>query len=325
MRVDWWGEGKVAKAPGRRLSAVSTGITSIAFLAFVGTPGFALDSAPPSAPAKISPKSFSSAEQALRVGIDDLKSGDAASSVAALTYAAEGGESIARWKLGEMYADGVGVPRDDLKAYEYFNKLVEDYDEDSPDQRNRSAISNAFVAVGVYCLTGIANSDVRPDPDRARELFLYAATTFGDPDAQYNLAHMYIVGAGGLSKDNIVAARWLLLASDKGHRPSQALLGHMLFAGDGVPLQRARGLMWLTIAKNAAQGPKDDWIRDLYQRDFAGASEGDRRVAAAMLEERAKGPPLPSFISRSLVTTMQILRPVGVPVLAGAPAPAPQE
>jgi len=283
---------------------------------FAGTPALALDSSTPTAPAKISPKGFTSAEQALRAGIDDLKSGDAASSVEALTYAAEGGEPIARWKLGEMYAEGIGVPRDDVKAYQYFNKLVEDYDEDAPDERNRGAISNAFVAVGVYCLTGVANSNVRADPERARELFLYAATTFGDPDAQYNLSHMYIVGAGGLARDNIVAVRWLMLASSKGHRPSQALLGHMLFVGDGLPPQRARGLMWLTIAKNGAEGSKDDWIRDLYQRDFAAAGEDDRRAAAAMLDERAKGPPLPSFISRSL----QMLRPLGVPMVAGAPS-----
>jgi hypothetical protein len=284
------------------------------------TPAFALDGSTSSAPAKISPKSFSSAEQALRAGIDELKSGDAASSVEALTYAADGGEPIARWKLGEMYADGIGVPRDDVKAYQYFNKLVEDYDEDAADRRNRGAISNAFVAVGVYCLTGIPNSNVRADPERARELFVYAATTFGDPDAQYNLAHMYIVGAGGLAKDNIVAIRWLMLASSKGHLPSQALLGHMLFVGDGLPPQRARGLMWLTIAKNGAEGSKDDWIRELYQRDGAAASEDDRRAAAAMFDERAKGPPLPSFISRSVVETLQILRPLGVPLLAGAPS-----
>ena len=66
-----------------------------------------------------------------------------------------------------MYADGQGVPQDDLKAYHYFNQMVEDYDEDQPDRRNQGAISNAFVAVGVYCLNGIPNSEVRPDP-RAR-------------------------------------------------------------------------------------------------------------------------------------------------------------
>ncbi len=325
MRVAAWAESRRGDAQGPRFAAASLGLLTVCLLTFPAGPGRAFDGTTPSAPAKISPKSFSSAEQALRVGIDDLNAGDAASSVEALTYAAEGGQPIARWKLGEMYADGIGVARDDVKAYQYFNKLVEDYDEDAPDQRNRGAISNAFVAVGVYSLAGIPNSNVRADPERARGLFQYAATTFGDPDAQYNLAHMYITGAGGLAKDDIIALRWLMLAAGKGHRPSQALLGHMLFVGDGVPPQRARGLMWLTIAKNGADDGKDEWIRNLYQSDLAAAAPEDRKAAAAMLDERAKGPPLPSFISRSVVRTLQILRPLGVPMLAGAPAPQPAE
>jgi len=317
MRVDACAEGGVEKARGRRAVA----LFAFGILTGLSWPGLAFDSSTANAPPKISPQNFASAEQALRAGIDDLNAGNPASSVAALTYAAEGGEPIARWKLGEMYADGVGVARDDVKAYHYFNQLVQDYDEDAPDQRNRGAISNAFVAVGVYSLNGIANSDVHADPERARELFQYAATTFGDPDAQYNLAHMYIAGAGGLEKDNLVAMRWLMLACGKGHRPSEALLGHMLFAGDGVPPQRPRGLMWLTTAKNGAEGPRDEWIRDLYQRDFAAASDADRRAAAALLDERAKGPPLPSAISRTVVKTLQILRPLSIPMLAGAAAP----
>jgi hypothetical protein len=312
------------------------GRDSVLFAAFlfslVVAPAFALDGSTSNPPVKISPKSFASAEQALRAGLDELNAGDAASCVDALTYAAEGGQTVARWKLGEMYADGVGVSRDDVKAYHYFNQLVQDYDEDALDPRNRGAVSSAFVAVGVYSLTGIPNSDVRPDPERARELFQYAASTFGDPDAQYNLAHMYMVGSGGLAKDKLVAVRWLMLASGKGHRPSQALLGHLLFAGDGVLPQRARGLMWLTIAEDGAESPKDDWIRDLYRRDFAAASPQDREMATAMLGERAKGPAAPPEISRT-VQTLQILRRLGIPVLAAAPqspdpapaAPSPAE
>ena len=307
--------------PGR----IAATLAAFCILTFVPAPGFALDGSTPNAPTKISPKSFTSAEQALRAGIDDLKAGDAASSVAALTFAAEGGQPIARWKLGEMYADGVGVARDDAKAYHYFNQLVEEYDEEAPDQRIRGAISNAFVAVGVYSLTGIPNSDVHADPERARELFQYAATTFGDPDAQYNLAHMYIVGAGGLSKDNITAARWLMLAAGKGHRPSQTLLGHMLLTGEGVSMQRGRGLMWLQIAKNGAEGPKDEWICQIYERDFAAANDDDRKVAAAMLDQRAKGPPLPSFVSRSVVKSTQMSRPFNIPMMAASPPPQPAE
>ena len=155
-----------------------------------------------------------------------------------------------------------------------------------------SAISNAFVTVGVYCLNGIPNSDVRPDPRRAHELFQYAATTFGDPNAQYNLAHMYIVGAGACQGQH---HRHSLAGpgGQTGPSTSQALLGHMLFVGDGVLDQRARGLMWLELAKDGAPDPKDQWIRELYQRDFQVASDVDRRAAAAMYEAPTKGTPTP--------------------------------
>jgi uncharacterized protein len=250
---------------------------------------------------------FASGQEALRVGEEDLRAGKMEASVGALTYAAESGQVIARWKLGQMYARGDGVPRDDVKAYHFFNELVEGYDEDQPDLQNTSAISDAFVAVGVYCLNGMPDSDVRADPHRAHELFQYAATTFADPNAQYNLAHMYMVGAGGLTKDNVAAVRWLALAAKAGHPPSQALLGHMLFVGNGVADQRARGLMWLELAKDGAPNPKGQWILDLYQRDFRDASDAERLAAASMLDTRAKGTSSP--LARTNVTSF--LQPFG--------------
>jgi uncharacterized protein len=252
--------------------------------------------------------SFTSRQEALRVGEEDLRAGKVEASIAALTYAAESGEVIARWKLGQMYAKGDGVPRDDSNAYHYFNQVVQDYDEDQPEQQDVTAISDAFVAVGVYCLNGIPNSDVRPDPQRAHELFQYAATTFADPNAQYNLAHMYMIGAGGLAKDKVAALRWLAIAAKAGHAPSQALLGHMLFVGNGVLDQRARGLMWLALAKDGTPNPKVQWIRELYQRDFLDASDTERLAATSMRDARAKGTS-PSA-ARSSVTSF--LQPFGV-------------
>jgi uncharacterized protein len=274
------------------------------------TPALALDRSNANTQKKMTAKNFASGQQALRVGLGYLKIGDTESSVAALTYAAANGQALACWKLGEMYANGDGVPRDDVKAYYYFNQLVEDYDEDRPDQRDLSAISDAFVMVGVYCLYGIPDSDVRADPHRAHELFQYAATTFADPNAQYNLAHMYIVGAGGLAKDNVAAIRWLALAAKQGHPPAQALLGHMLFVGDGMPDQRPRGLMWLEVAKDGAADPKDQWVGELYRRDFQAATDGDRQVAAAMHEALARGTP-PPVLTRSSVTSL--LQPFDAP------------
>ena len=86
--------------------------------------------------------------------------------------------------------------------------------------------------------------------------------------------------------------RWLALAADKGHMQAQALLGHMLFNGfDGMPPQRAKGLMWLTMARDAAalgKDGKDAWIVDLYSEVAAAASASDRQVASLYLDEHHK-------------------------------------
>jgi TPR repeat protein len=284
---------------------------------------FALDSSPDSKPPpKISPKTFSNPHEALRAGVDDLKAGDAKSSVQALTYAAEGGEALARWKLGSMYASGEVVPRDDVMAYKYFEQLVDGYNEDDLDRSDISAISNAFVEVGVYSLTGIANSEITPDPERALEMFQFAATNFGDPEAQYRLARMYIDGAAGLDKDNMRAARWLQLAADKGHHGAQALLGHLLFTGDGVPSQRARGLMWLWIAKS---GAKDPWIRDLQAKDYSAASDDEREVSKVYLGARGKdlreltGPTRAASAAPQPMRLSGAIAPVNAPPSPGLP------
>ena len=223
----------------RGLTPGRSAVLGAAFALAGSLPAAALDGSQPATLDKIPLKMFKSAQQALRAGIDDLRAGDAKSSVEALKYAAAGGQSLAQWKLGRMYAQGQGVPHDDYQAYQYFDQLIQSYNEDEPDRRDISAVSNAFVAVGVYCLNGIANTEVKSDPERALEMFQYAATNFGDPDAQYNLARMYMDGAAGLTKNNMRAARWLALAAGKRHHPAQALLGHLLFVGDGVPRQRA--------------------------------------------------------------------------------------
>ena len=50
-------------------------------------------------------------------------------------------------------------------------------------------VANAFVALGRYYLEGIPETRVKADPDRAFDMFSYAASFFGDPDAQYHLAY----------------------------------------------------------------------------------------------------------------------------------------
>ncbi len=209
------------------------------------------------------------------------------SSLTSLQYAAEGGHPIAQWKLGRMYADGNGVAQDDLRAFEYFNRIANAHAEDSPSAPQAAIVANAFVALGRYYLSGIPNSKIKSDPERAREMFSYAASYFGNADAQYDLARLYLRGSG--SPDDLrYGARWLALAAQKGQHQAQALLGQMLFNGDQLPRQAARGLMWLTLARDSAASD-ETWIKDSYSKAIARASEDDRAMALQMLEHWVQG------------------------------------
>jgi TPR repeat protein len=210
-------------------------------------------------------------------------------SLTSLQYAAEGGHPIAQWKLGRMYAEGSnGVTQDDVRAFEYFSSIANAHAEDNPSAPQAAIVANAFVALGRYYLNGIPNSKIKSDPERAREMFSYAASYFGNADAQYDLARLYLKSTGSSRDDFRYGARWLGLAAQKGQHQAQAMLGQMLFNGDQLPRQAARGLMWLTLACEGAT-TEDSWIKDSYNKAMAKASEDDRAMAFQMLEHWIQG------------------------------------
>src|SRR5438046_3569491 len=156
----------------------------------------------------------------------------AAPSLNSLQYAAEGGHPVAQWKLGRMYADGDGVIQDDLRAFEYFSRIANAHAEDSPSAPQATIVANAFVALGRYYLNGIPNSKIKSDPERAREMFSYAASYFGNADAQYDLARLYLKSAGNSRDDFRYGARWLGLAAQEGLHQAKARRGKVLFHCD---------------------------------------------------------------------------------------------
>lgn len=233
---------------------------------------------------------FKSVGEAFRRGIKDYNAGNKAGAVRALQYAATQGHTVSLWKLGRMFAEGDGVPHDDLKAFEYFSRIADNYADESPGTRQAPFVSSAFVALGGYFLEGIPNTYVKANLNRAVDMFQYAASYYGDPDGQYNLARLYLDGQG-VPKDARQAARWLKLAAGKGHPASQALLGNMLIAGQGVPKQPGLGLMWLALARESVQNEgksaaaEDAWITELHDKNFASASDDDRKLAMSYLEQ----------------------------------------
>ena len=255
----------------------------------VAAPGFAFDGAPVKPDAAL-PMVSQPAAQALNVPLKKTNAPAAAPAptLNSLQYAAEGGHPVAQWKLGRMYAAGDGVVQDDVRAFEYFSRIANAHAEDSPSAPQAAIVANAFVALGRYYLSGIPNSKIKADTDRAREMFSYAASYFGNADAQYDLARLYLKTPDASRDDFRYGARWLGLAAQKGQHQAQAMLGQMLFNGDRLPRQAARGLMWLTLARDNA-APDETWIRESYNRAIAKASDDDRAMAVQMLEHWVQG------------------------------------
>src|SRR6201992_2866031 len=188
------------------------------------------------------------------------------SNLTALQYAAEGGHPLAQWKLGRMYADGDGVARNDVMAFDYFQRIASQHAEDNPSAPQSAGVAHAFVALGRYYLRGIPNAKVKSDPERAREMLYYAASYFGNADAQYDLARLYLKGVVAAAPNELaVGLRCMGQAAKKAQHLAQAQLGEMLFNGDRTRPQRARGLMFLALACEGAT-PDEAWIRESYNR-----------------------------------------------------------
>ena len=240
---------------------------TLLFLAGLSGPALALDP-------DLSP------DAALRSGYEAYKAGDAATALEALNFAAEKGHPAAVWKLGRMYQTGDLVNEDDKKAMELFAKVASEYADGNPRGPDAPFVADAFVTLGSYYQRGIPG-EVRADLVRARDYFEYAASYFGDPEAQYSLATMLLTGQGG-DQNERQAARWFKLAARKGHPGAQAEFGYMLYEGIGVGRRPVEGLMWLSVARLSSPG--DPVVQARHEQAFSTADEDDRRDAMAMAE-----------------------------------------
>ncbi len=125
---------------------------------------------------------------------------------------------------------------------------------------------------------------MKANPSHAAKAFNYAATYYGHPEAQYQLARMHLDGAATGRAEPRLALRWLNHAAEKGHVQAQAVLGRMLLLGEATQRQPLRGLMWLHVARENATQARDGWVVDLHRKAFEAASDEERRQATAQAE-----------------------------------------
>lgn len=220
-------------------------------------------------------------------GFNAYKRGEKTEAFEALRYAADKGHPGARWKLGRMYADGDGVPKNDYEAFKIFEEIISEEVDDTSASPNAAYVASSVTALGDYMRTGIPGTPVSADLPQARQLYFHAASVFGDPKAQFELGRMLLDGEGGRANPR-QAARWLKLSAEKGNIGAQALLGYLLFDGEKISLRAepVRGLAMLTLALRQANPAEQDWIRPLQEEVFSLASEADRRTALAYAESQ---------------------------------------
>ncbi len=108
---------------------------------------------------------------------------------------AEAGDPTAQYLLGNLFADGKGVARDDAAAFKWFRRAA--------DQGNAAAQYN--VAASYAAGVGVPKSDVE-----AAGWFRRAAEQ-GMPVAQLNLGLLHASGTG-VAKDNVEALKWFEIA-----------------------------------------------------------------------------------------------------------------
>ena len=110
-----------------------------------------------------------------------------------------------------------------MRAFEYFSRIANAACRTTARRRRRQRSSpTPSWRSGRYYLNGIPNSKIKPDTERAREMFSYAASYFGNADAQYDLARLYLKTPDASRDDFRYGARWLGLAAQKGQHQAQA-------------------------------------------------------------------------------------------------------
>ena len=247
---------------------------AILALAFQFQPAAAFD------PAKVFANEKPTFENVFRFFRDARQKGQQEEAIGVLKYAADQGNHAAQWKLGKMYRDGDGVQKDARAAFDFFKKIADSYWDARPGTPDWHVTADAMVALGRYYMAGVPEAGIVRNRNEAQTMFTTAATYFGHPDAQFELARLYL-DSGKSHADGIQAARMLKSASDAGHVGAGALLGYMLFEGRYLRRDQVRGLRMMVASQERAIPADRQWIDPMVEEALSVSDEPTRRAVQA--------------------------------------------
>lgn len=169
--------------------------------------------------------------------------------------AAQKGDAFAQYVLANMYLNGKRIKQDNQKAAEWFQKAAEQgY---APAQNNLAlmyidteGLKYDYINLACFHFKGKCVPWDNRDNQKAFEWFQKAAEQ-GLPEAQDNLAQMYINGAGA-EQDFQKAFEWFTKAALQGFLLAKYHLARMYYNGIGIKEDKPMALAW--IAKASYEG-----------------------------------------------------------------------
>ena len=181
---------------------------------------------------------------------------------------AKRGDAFAQYNLGVMYAQGLGIEKNEQEAVGWYQKAAS---QGYPEAQSNLGLMYEF------------GRGVDVDYELAMNWYLKAAAQ-GYALAQHNIGSMYFNG-NGVPKDDERASEWYRKAAEQGFALAQNALGAMYAKGWGVEEDVTTGLDW--IMKAARQGlpdAKKNAFTIFLSEANQGNAEAMHNVASACLE-----------------------------------------
>src|SRR5579859_172088 len=184
---------------------------------------------------------------------------------------AELGDASAENTIGDIYANGLGVPKDYAEALRCYRKsaakqfpaaevrLGAMYENGVGVPKNMNAALNLYFqaagqgsALGEFVIGNAYFSGIGVPKDQEAAFAWYSvAAKQNDPDAEAQIGYMYLNGFG-VAKNPAAALDWYRKAADQGELAAYIGLGDMYTNGVGVPNDHVAAAQW--YRKAAEQG-----------------------------------------------------------------------
>jgi uncharacterized protein len=254
-------------------------------------PGWPTSSAVPPGLGLVSPAAardlgYKSTKDAYEQGLGAYRSGYYEIAIPALEHVVAKNDPtyrfFAEFYLGRIFADNAGSHPDPAKAYMLFQRLADEFADIDPDDLKRAPfVAKALTTVAIYVREGVPEIALKPDEQRAIEYLRHAATFFNEPDAQFELAKIYITDP----QQRQTGVHFLQKLSQESHAGAQAVLADMLARGKYIAPDQTRAFGLIKMAVENAPSPDRIWIEDIYQSIFCGSSKEVREKSKSLVAQ----------------------------------------